>query len=775
MADTSVKVVCRFRPFNDREKRIGLKEEEKNVFEIQKTAVIVRPPQSDEDGPRTTKDADLVFTLTRCLNPDTTQDQMYQAIAAGSMMEFFQGFNVTIFAYGQTGSGKSFSMFGDMRVPDLRGLVPRCCETIFNTIEKLGNSEFSILCSYCEIYQEKISDLLDPSKQNLEIRENPAKGVYVEDLSWEYVSGTADIYRLIALGDAHKVRRATKMNPNSSRSHCNFCIRLSKKEKKTGQVSQTDLNLVDLAGSERISKTGVTGEALEEAKKINLSLTTLSQCIHALTTGAKLSEGGGGSFVPFRQSKLTRLLQDSLGGNSKTCMLVACSPHPNNVEETVNSLRFAQRCANVRNRPVVNMKLSVEELEAMLIALQKELEKTRQTKHYEKPAMFDKTTSTTDDMGEDLNTLADKMMERQSELELKQAEIENIRLEQKELLKQIERKQLELDSLKERAAKTEDLSRRQSNAQRPSLVGPNPDDISAAIARAGFVSSSSTGSLTVPKRFQDDASGDAQESATITENDLRTQDVMITIPENDDTAPNQDPQQPNQDPPPPLVDHEPPPVLQATLHVEEHQKHDSKIVKLLKSTSRRFDNFSKKGAGDSLEVESRSLSRGISNLGARLARGKSGEEQNQSTEPAEPESDAKTDELEQQVKEFEAEIRSHKDEIQNRQNSRAAVFLRLDEQKDIIDRQKEVMDELNLHMDVLLDEREAADDERIAIEHQIRRVEELIKKLTDEREAKLKAHDDPPQDDAGKSESKGIGGAIGGAIGGTLGMFTKLW
>jgi kinesin family protein 5 len=245
-------------------------------------------------------------------------------------------------------------------------------------------------------------------KKDLEVREHKTKGVYIEDLTWEYVSCTNDILALLALGDANKVRRATKMNPSSSRSHCNFCIRAEKKDTQTNRVTENDFNLVDLAGSERIAKSGASeGTALEELKKINLSLTALAQCINALTQGA------AAAFVPFRQSKLTRILQDSLGGNAKTTMLVACSPHPDNADETLGSLRFAQRCANVTNKAKVNVQLSVEELTEMIDALRADLERVKRSKGYVCPDMTDSCTQCEEEEGAETITNLDTLMEKQ--------------------------------------------------------------------------------------------------------------------------------------------------------------------------------------------------------------------------------------------------------------------------------------------------------------------------------------------------------------------------
>eukprot|EP00298_Acanthocystis_sp_HF-20_P017395 c21739_g6_i8.p1 GENE.c21739_g6_i8~~c21739_g6_i8.p1 ORF type:complete len:779 (+),score=375.81 c21739_g6_i8:119-2455(+) len=256
-------------------------------------------------------------------------------------------------------------MFGDRENPEYRGLVPRCTEHIFATIlsGNGGGAEYVISSTYLEVYQEKIQDLFKPDNEDLQIREDAQNGVYVANLTREYVGNASDVYSLIAIGEASKKKCATKMNPNSSRSHCCFTLQLEITD-KTGKKCRGNLNLIDLAGSEKIAKTGAEGTTLEEAKKINLSLTTLSRVIQAL------SEKGR---APYRESTLTRLLQNSLGGNSKTTMLVGLSPHVDNIEETLSTLRFAQSCARIQNVVKKNTILSVEELQNMLEEAKREI------------------------------------------------------------------------------------------------------------------------------------------------------------------------------------------------------------------------------------------------------------------------------------------------------------------------------------------------------------------------------------------------------------------
>eukprot|EP00300_Choanocystis_sp_HF-7_P019182 c20261_g1_i2.p1 GENE.c20261_g1_i2~~c20261_g1_i2.p1 ORF type:complete len:696 (+),score=179.13 c20261_g1_i2:365-2452(+) len=339
-------------------------------------------------------------------------------------------------------------MFGDLKNLEYRGLIPRCTETIFETIKSgsVAGSTIMISCSYLEIYQEQIIDLLRPTNDDLQIREDPSKGVYVEGLHSEYVSSVVDVYSLMAIGDVSKKKASTKMNQNSSRSHCCFTIFLEQTNAK-GQKCKGQLNLIDLAGSERISKTKASGLSLEQAKKINLSLTSLAQVINALAENA--------SFVPYRQSKLTRLLQNSLGGNSKTSMVIACSPHPDNLEETISTLRFAERCALVKNRVKANTVLSAEELQEMLEKANREISKaTAGHGKDEGRSLVDSETQTED--GELLPFVVSASIEGMpSEAGLEslidlEAEIEAMKANTKHLQQRIEDLQLENDTLNQR-------------------------------------------------------------------------------------------------------------------------------------------------------------------------------------------------------------------------------------------------------------------------------------------------------------------------------------
>ena len=309
------------------------------------------------------------FRLDRIFSGgQTTQDEVYEYVARPTIEDVIRGYNGTIFAYGQTGSGKTFSMFGADREagrPDLAGIIPRSCAHIFNYIDRCTDgTEFTVKCSFLEIYKETIRDLLNPQGINLKVRETPSRGVWVEDLSEHYVQSQEQVFDLLKLGEKFRQVTATDMNQVSSRSHSLFILILHQ-QAPDGSTKSGRLNLADLAGSEKVGKTNAVGNTLEEAKKINQSLSALGNCIAAITKNQK--------HIPYRDSKLSFILRESLGGNTKTTLLVCCSPHRFNIDETVGTLRFAQRAKTIKNNAVVNQKRSIGELEAIVAKLTEEI------------------------------------------------------------------------------------------------------------------------------------------------------------------------------------------------------------------------------------------------------------------------------------------------------------------------------------------------------------------------------------------------------------------
>ncbi|KAK3536673.1 hypothetical protein QTP86_017602, partial [Hemibagrus guttatus] len=342
MASESVKVVVRCRPLNNREKALNCKSV---VFvDCSHCQCFIEKPGAAEEPPKQ-------FTFDGTYFIDQTTEQMYNEIAYPLVEGVTEGYNGTIFAYGQTGSGKSFTMQGVPDPPAQRGVIPRAFEHIFETIQCAENTKFLVRASYLEIYKEEIRDLLGKdTKQKLELKEHPEQGVYVRDLSLHTVHSVVECERIMELGWKNRSVGYTLMNKDSSRSHSIFTIHL--------EICNTDaagedhlragkLNLVDLAGSERQSKTGATGDRLQEATKINLSLSALGNVISALVDGRS-------KHIPYRDSKLTRLLQDSLGGNTRTLMVACLSPADNNYEESLSTLRYANRAKSIQNRPRVN-------------------------------------------------------------------------------------------------------------------------------------------------------------------------------------------------------------------------------------------------------------------------------------------------------------------------------------------------------------------------------------------------------------------------------------
>jgi kinesin family member 5 len=288
------------------------------------------------------------------------QGDIFDFSIRNTVEDVMNGYNGTVFAYGQTGAGKSYTMMGEMDDPQKKGIIPRIVEQIFDAIMVHGSAsvEYTVGISYLEIYMERIRDLLNPVNDNLPIHEGP-KGPYVKGLREIYVGEVSEVYTAMHLGQRARVTASTNMNLESSRSHSIFLVTINQKDVNTGSQKSGMLYLVDLAGSEKVGKTGATGQTLEEAKKINKSLSALGMVINALTDGKS-------SHVPYRDSKLTRILQESLGGNSRTTLIINCSPSSYNDAETVSTLRFGMRAKTIKNKAKVNAELSPQELKRQL-------------------------------------------------------------------------------------------------------------------------------------------------------------------------------------------------------------------------------------------------------------------------------------------------------------------------------------------------------------------------------------------------------------------------
>ncbi|KAM6954175.1 kinesin-like protein KIF3C [Aplochiton taeniatus] len=342
----SVKVVVRCRPLNRKEEAVagGVIVD----MDVRLGQVVLRNPRAPPSEPQKT------FTFDAVYNGDSKQRDLYDESVRPLIDSVLAGFNGTIFAYGQTGTGKTYTMQGAWLDPEKRGVIPNAFDHIFTHIScSQSDRQYLVRASYLEIYREEVRDLLDPNHgtaRALDLRESPESGVYVRDLTSCVCKSVKEIEEVMNVGNQARAVGATDMNEHSSRSHALFLITVECSQpgpdgRKHIRVGR--LNLVDLAGSERQAKTGVRGERLKEAAKINLSLSALGNVISALADGRS-------SHVPYRDSKLTRLLQDSLGGNARTVMVATLGPAPQHYEETLTTLRYANRAKNIQNQPRVN-------------------------------------------------------------------------------------------------------------------------------------------------------------------------------------------------------------------------------------------------------------------------------------------------------------------------------------------------------------------------------------------------------------------------------------
>lgn len=315
----------------------------------------------DTQSVRLTRGSDAMFTFDHVFPMDTPQAHVFDHSIKGTVDDVLQGYNGTIFAYGQTGSGKTYTMMGaDIHDDDTRGIIPRLTDQVFEGIlHSPPTIEYTVKVSFMEIYMEKIRDLLAPDRINLSIQEDRSKGVRVKGLSEHYMSSPNEVYDVIRRGAAVRAVSATRMNTESSRSHTIFTFTVQQRNTETGATKSGCLYLVDLAGSEKVDKTGASGQTLEEAKKINRSLSALGMVINALTDGKS-------AHVPYRDSKLTRILQESLGGNSRTTLIVNCSPVAYNADETLSTLRFGVRAKSIKNNARINAELSPNELRELV-------------------------------------------------------------------------------------------------------------------------------------------------------------------------------------------------------------------------------------------------------------------------------------------------------------------------------------------------------------------------------------------------------------------------
>ena len=370
---TSVGVFCRFRPPNEREKRLSAEAAQGKggaEIEYQPQQVLIH------EGKKSSKGARNKFNLDAVFDPTSTQGAVYDAVARDMVASIVHGFNGTIFAYGQTGSGKSYSMMGpgdlvrrlgagDV-VSEEKGIIPRAVDHLFKLMQESPDTEFKVSVSYLEVYQEKISDLLVPDRANTNLKLTEyVKGRFeAANLTRQHVTSAQEVLKCLSDGDACRTIRSTDMNAVSSRSHAVLEIRV-KRENADGSTKEGLLNLVDLAGSESVGKTGAEGQGLKEAQKINQSLSALSGVIKSLSDGAP--------HVPYRDSTLTKILMSSLGGNCKTALLLAASPSSDNVTESISTLRFGERAKKIKTAVKANEQKSQAALQKQVELQQEEI------------------------------------------------------------------------------------------------------------------------------------------------------------------------------------------------------------------------------------------------------------------------------------------------------------------------------------------------------------------------------------------------------------------
>uniref|UniRef100_A0A8C4QFA1 Kinesin-like protein n=1 Tax=Eptatretus burgeri TaxID=7764 RepID=A0A8C4QFA1_EPTBU len=407
----TVRVVVRCRPMDPKEEETGYSRVVD--MDVKLGQVLIKNTRAPLEPPRT-------FTFDSIYDWTSRQADLYDETFRPLVDSVLQGFNGTIFAYGQTGTGKTYTMEGVRMDPERRGVIPSSFEHIFTHISRSQNQQYLVRASYLEIYQEEIRDLLSKDQgHRLELKERPDTGVYVKDLSSFVTKSVREIEHVMTVGNQNRSVGATNMNDDLTPD-------------AEGHIRVGKLNLVDLAGSERQAKTGAQGERLKEATKINLSLSALGNVISALVDGRS-------SHVPYRDSKLTRLLQDSLGGNAKTVMVANIGPASYNYEESLTTLRYANRAKNIKNKPRINedpKDALLREFQEEIARLREQLERRtttpgrRRKKHRRHQKEGDGGADDIDDEGEeseegDEKDEEDLLCEKREQLEREKAAIMN--------------------------------------------------------------------------------------------------------------------------------------------------------------------------------------------------------------------------------------------------------------------------------------------------------------------------------------------------------------
>ncbi|KAK2958238.1 putative Kinesin heavy chain [Blattamonas nauphoetae] len=438
-----VKVVCRFRPLNNLEKS-------------KKGTVCINIDDNHQSCTVQIPEGKKDFTFDYVFPFHVTQAEVYDVTARQVIQDVMNGINGTILAYGQTSSGKTFTMMGPDDFDEVHsGIIPRMINHIFDEVKKAGRDyNFIIQASYAEIYQERIRDLLDSSKTNLEVRENKERGIYIDQITWRDCHTPQDFLDMLALGDANRKVASTGMNERSSRSHTVFMVKVIQVNALTESKKTGLMYLVDLAGSEKIAHTGAEGQQLEEAKKINLSLSALGNVINALTDPSS-------KHIPYRDSKLTRVLQETFGGNAKTVLVICSSGSSTNALETYSTLQFGKRAKQVKNKVKINQERSVGELKILLAKAEAEINSLRShIKILESTISIMKSGGTVDMsqlvlMGGDSEG-GDSAASQLDEMRNKLAELEKVEMELRESTMRNEALEMQLRNVEEEADTAED-------------------------------------------------------------------------------------------------------------------------------------------------------------------------------------------------------------------------------------------------------------------------------------------------------------------------------
>ena len=369
---SNIKVYCRIRPENEQEISSGygpcLKQTSTNSLQILVDNLNINSGLKENYSDKIIQE----FTFDKVYPSETNQNIIFEQIAKPLISAAFEGINGTLFCYGQTASGKTYTMEGIPSDENLKGIIPRMMKFVFEIINSQSSEvEFSVKCQYYQIYNEKVQDLIDTRKSDLSIREDKNKGIWVGECTEEYIESEEEMLNFFNKGTENRIVSSTKMNSISSRSHSIFSVTIYQRNVITESSKTGKIYFVDLAGSEKMSKAGVEGNTmLKEAQNINKSIMTLGMVINSLSKGEK--------HIPYRDSKLTRVLQESLGGNSLTYLIINCSSNMLNQTETLNSLRFGQRAKLIKNKVVANTQQSVKELMMLLKKAQEKI------KNYEK-------------------------------------------------------------------------------------------------------------------------------------------------------------------------------------------------------------------------------------------------------------------------------------------------------------------------------------------------------------------------------------------------------